>query len=81
MSIDTAGTGVEARLVVFWHHGTPNIGAPPRPLFPAAAQLGIRRCPGKGMAVLLGTVVSAHLCRKRTLVWKALRCGCAYGER
>ncbi|MDQ5810206.1 MAG: alpha/beta hydrolase [Actinomycetota bacterium] len=31
-----------ARLAVFWHHGTPNIGAPPEPLFPAAARLGIR---------------------------------------
>jgi pimeloyl-ACP methyl ester carboxylesterase len=30
------------RLTVFWHHGTPNIGAPPRPLFPAADRLGIR---------------------------------------
>lgn len=29
-------------LVLFWHHGTPNIGAPPEPLFPAAARLGIR---------------------------------------
>ena len=31
-----------ARLAVFWHHGTPNIGAPPEPLFAAAARLGIR---------------------------------------
>lgn len=30
------------RLAVFWHHGTPNIGAPPAPLFPAAGRLGIR---------------------------------------
>jgi pimeloyl-ACP methyl ester carboxylesterase len=30
------------RLAVFWHHGTPNIGAPPEPLFPAAAERGIR---------------------------------------
>jgi len=30
------------RLAVFWHHGTPNIGAPPEPLFPVAARLGIR---------------------------------------
>jgi pimeloyl-ACP methyl ester carboxylesterase len=30
------------RLAVFWHHGTPNIGAPPEPLLPAAAQRGIR---------------------------------------
>ena len=33
------GTG---RLAVFWHHGTPNIGAPPEPLFAAAEGLGIR---------------------------------------
>lgn len=29
-------------LAVFWHHGTPNTGAPPEPLFPAAARNGIR---------------------------------------
>lgn len=28
--------------VVMWHHGTPNIGAPPRPLFAAADRLGVR---------------------------------------
>ena len=33
------GTGT---LPVFWHHGTPNIGTPPAPLFPAAERLGIR---------------------------------------
>ncbi len=32
----------DGRLTVFWHHGTPNIGAPPEPLFAAAARLGIR---------------------------------------
>ncbi|MFG1709962.1 alpha/beta fold hydrolase [Nonomuraea sp. M3C6] len=31
-----------ARLVVFWHHGTPNIGTPPEPLFPASDRLGLR---------------------------------------
>ncbi len=31
-----------AGMTVFWHHGTPNIGRPPEPLFPAAARLGIR---------------------------------------
>lgn len=36
---DTGGPG---HLTVFWHHGTPNIGAPPAPLFPAADRLGIR---------------------------------------
>ena len=35
-------TGTDGRLAVFWHYGTPNIGAPPEPLFAAAARLGIR---------------------------------------
>ena len=35
-------TGGDSRLVVFWHHGTPNIGLPPEPLFPASDRLGIR---------------------------------------
>src|SRR6516164_1668073 len=39
---DTGAEEPDARLAVFWHHGTPNIGAPPEPLFPAAARLGIR---------------------------------------
>lgn len=30
------------RLTVMWHHGTPNIGAPPAPLFGDARRLGIR---------------------------------------
>ena len=29
-------------LTVFWHHGSPNTGMPPEPLFPAAAERGIR---------------------------------------
>jgi pimeloyl-ACP methyl ester carboxylesterase len=28
--------------VVMWHHGTPNIGTPPAPLFAAAKRLGVR---------------------------------------
>ena len=39
---DTREDDADARLAVFWHHGTPNTGAPPEPLFPAAAQFGIR---------------------------------------
>jgi len=31
---DTAGE--DGRLAVLWHHGTPNLGPPPEPLFPAA---------------------------------------------
>jgi pimeloyl-ACP methyl ester carboxylesterase len=29
-------------LAVFWHHGTPNLGSPPEPLFAEAARLGMR---------------------------------------
>jgi pimeloyl-ACP methyl ester carboxylesterase len=29
-------------LTVMWHHGTPNIGAPPAPLFATAERLGLR---------------------------------------
>jgi len=32
----------DARLPVFWLHGTPMIGTPPTPLFPAAAEQGVR---------------------------------------
>ena len=28
---DTGAGDRDARLAVFWHHGTPNIGAPPSP--------------------------------------------------
>jgi pimeloyl-ACP methyl ester carboxylesterase len=39
---DTHPNDADGRLAVFWHHGTPNVGAPPRPLFAAAAKLGVR---------------------------------------
>jgi pimeloyl-ACP methyl ester carboxylesterase len=39
---DTSADGADASLTVFWHHGTPNLGPPPEPLFPAAARRGIR---------------------------------------
>jgi pimeloyl-ACP methyl ester carboxylesterase len=39
---DTWPEGGQGRLALFWQHGTPNIGAPPEPLFPAAERLGIR---------------------------------------
>jgi pimeloyl-ACP methyl ester carboxylesterase len=39
---DTADQMPQSRLTVFWHHGTPNTGAPPEPLFAAAAERGIR---------------------------------------
>jgi pimeloyl-ACP methyl ester carboxylesterase len=39
---DTGANDADDRLVVFWHHGSLNVGAPPEPLFPAAEELGIR---------------------------------------
>ena len=39
---DTGAPDGGEELAVFWHHGTPNIGAPPAPLFEDAARLGIR---------------------------------------
>jgi pimeloyl-ACP methyl ester carboxylesterase len=35
-------TGPGGDLAVFWHHGTPNIGTPPEPLFELSRRLGIR---------------------------------------
>lgn len=39
---DVGPTGRPDELPVLWHHGTPNIGAPPEPLFEPARPLGIR---------------------------------------
>jgi pimeloyl-ACP methyl ester carboxylesterase len=39
---DTRGDESDSRIPVFWHHGTPNVGSPPEPLFCAAAENGLR---------------------------------------
>jgi pimeloyl-ACP methyl ester carboxylesterase len=39
---ETSGDSANAGLAVFWHHGTPNIGAPPEPLLRPAKKRGIR---------------------------------------
>jgi pimeloyl-ACP methyl ester carboxylesterase len=39
---DTRAGDATVNLAVFWHHGTPNLGEPPEPLLPAAAERGIR---------------------------------------
>jgi len=36
------GSGAGERFPVVWHHGTPNVGTPPEPLFAAADRLGLR---------------------------------------
>ena len=60
---DTVPEGGAGHLAIVWHHGTPNIGAPPEPLFGAADRTGIRwvscdrpgyggstPCPGRDVA-------------------------------
>lgn len=37
-----SGPQAAGGFVVVWHHGTPNIGLPPQPLFPTSERLGIR---------------------------------------
>jgi pimeloyl-ACP methyl ester carboxylesterase len=39
---DTGADVGGGRLPLIWHHGTPNIGSPPAPLFPAADRFGLR---------------------------------------
>lgn len=39
---DSAADGMAHGLPVVWHHGTPNIGLPPEPLFPTSERLGMR---------------------------------------
>jgi len=61
----------QGALPVLWHHGSPNTGAPPEPLFPAAAARGIRwvsfdrpgyagssPLPGRDVASVAGDVAS-----------------------
>ena len=36
---DTGAGSADDQVTVFWHHGTPNIGLPPEPLFAAADRL------------------------------------------
>ena len=69
---DTGGDDARGRAVV-WHHGTPNIGSPPAPLFEAASRLGVRWIgydrPGYGGStpVLDRTVGSAAACTAAVL--------------
>jgi len=64
--------GQPGSLPVFWHHGTPNLGSPPEPLFQAASELGLRwvsydrpgyggstRRPGRDVASAAGDVAAA----------------------
>lgn len=39
---DTREDEPDARVAVFWFHGAPSVGRPPEPLFPAAAENGLR---------------------------------------
>lgn len=69
-------TGGPARLTVFWHHGTPNLGAPPGPLLPLAEQLGVRWVsydrPGYGSSTPLPDRITANAAECVTAVADAL---------
>ncbi|WP_188187275.1 alpha/beta fold hydrolase [Nonomuraea sp. SYSU D8015] len=67
---DTGPDDAADRPAVFWHHGTPNIGTPPEPLFPVSDRLGIRwvsydrpgygsstRVPGRNLASAAADVI------------------------
>lgn len=51
---DAGSRGSDAPLAVFWHHGTPGLGLPPRPLLALADELGLRLIghdrPGYGLS-------------------------------
>jgi len=42
LHIYDTGAREDGRIPVVWHHGTPNLGMPPEPLFAAADRLGVR---------------------------------------
>jgi pimeloyl-ACP methyl ester carboxylesterase len=39
---DGPANGPDSPIAVFWHHGSPNVGSPPEPLFAAAEANGLR---------------------------------------
>src|SRR5215212_9837541 len=78
---DTGADDAAGRLAVFWHHGSPNIGAPPEPLFSAADRLGIRwisyHPPGSGR----GVGVRRRLRGRRRFGHRAVRAHGSFGRR
>src|SRR5215472_13526955 len=73
---DTRADG-SSQVAVFWHHGSPNIGSPPEPLFAAAEANGLHWVsydrPGYGGSSPHDgrTVASPVAARTR---WRAPRC-------
>jgi hypothetical protein len=57
---DALADGADVRLAVFRHHGTPNLGAPPEPLLPAAAGAAQLRAAARGRAALEDHLASAE---------------------
>jgi hypothetical protein len=66
---DTGADAAAGRLAVFWHHGTPNIGAPPEPLFPAAAR---RRHPAVARSLQASPYLAIELLQERVATLGAL---------
>jgi len=50
-------SGDAGGLTVFWHHGSPNTGMPPEPLFPAAADQAALRGDWAWMARIAGMAI------------------------
>jgi len=72
-------SGGPARLTVLWHHGTPNLGAPPGPLLPLAERLGVRWIsydrPGYGTSTPVPGRTVGHAAEWATAVADALGVG------
>ena len=57
---DVGPTERDDELVLLWHHGTPNIGAPPEPLFPR-----LRRWVFVGLATTVPATAGRHRAQMR----------------
>ena len=71
---DTSDGGAAARLTIFWHHGTPNIGAPPAPLLMFTAP----RCATSELVVMSSAISrkASSLINFGPVVWPRGGAGC-----
>src|ERR1700747_1898765 len=74
-SLHCYDSGDAGGLTVFWHHGSPNAGMPPEPLFPAAGERGIRwiSCDLPGYMSSTARAVRGRVSAERVTRW--MSCG------